>query len=363
MNINQTKNSFPRKNKKTTIILSSVIALLIIICGAFFYGKSLLSPVDKGSKTAVNINIPSGSSVSAIAEILEDQHVIKSKKAFQLYVKYKGASGFQAGFYHLNKGMDADAIIKKLTAGSTGYAFQISVPEGKQLTQIADAIAKETSYSKEEIMAKLDDKTFIGKLKKQFPDTITDALSNKKLKHPLEGYLYPATYPFNDPDASLDTILTAMVQETNTRIETYKSELEKKKLSVHDALTMASLIEEEATAKADRHKIASVFYNRLAEKMPLQTDPTVLYAAGKHKSRVYYKDLKIDSPFNTYKHKGLPPGPIANAGDSSWEAALRPDKTDYLYFLAKPNGEVVFTKTLKDHNKAKEKYISKKDSE
>lgn len=97
--------------------------------------------------------------------------------------------------------------------------------------------------------------------------------------------------------------------------------------------------------------------------MPLQTDPTVLYAAGKHKSRIYYKDLKIDSPFNTYKHKGLPPGPIANAGDSSWEAALRPDKTDYLYFLAKSNGEVVFTKTLKDHNKAKEKYISKKDSE
>jgi UPF0755 protein len=122
---------------------------------------------------------------------------------------------------------------------------------------------------------------------------------------------------------------------------------------------MASLIEEEATAKTDREKIASVFYNRLRVGMPLQTDPTVLYALGKHKDRVYYKDLKVNSPYNTYIHNGLPPGPIANAGEMSIRAALQPAETDYMYFLATPNGEVIFTKTLKEHNREKAKYIGK----
>ncbi|MDQ0928594.1 UPF0755 protein [Bacillus atrophaeus] len=367
MYINQPKKPFLKRitadNKKRTIVLASIIVFVLVIGGAFLYGKSLLEPVKKGSKTTVNVNIPSGSSVSAIADILKEKNVIKSEKAFQYYVKYKGASGFQAGYYHLTKGMDLNTIIKKLTNGGTNYAFQITVPEGKQLTQIASAIAKETKYSEKDIIAKLDDQTFISKLKKQYPDTVTDDVLNNDIKHPLEGYLFPATYPFTDPDASLEDIITAMIKQTNTYVETYKSSLEKKKLSIHDALTMASLIEEEATAKVDRHKIASVFYNRLEKDMPLQTDPTVLYAAGKHKDRVFYKDLKIDSPYNTYKNKGLPPGPIANAGESSWDAALNPDKTDYLYFLAKSNGEVVFTKTLKEHNKAKEKYITNKDSE
>ncbi|MCL6424865.1 endolytic transglycosylase MltG [Bacillus subtilis] len=357
MYINQQKKSFFNKKR---IILSSIVVLFLIIGGAFLYGKSLLEPVEKDSKTTVNINIPSGSSVSAIASILKKNDVIKSEKAFQYYVKYKGASGFQAGFYHLNKGMDLDAIIQKLTSGATGYAFQITVTEGAQLTQIAAAIADETKYSKKQVIAKLDDETFINQLKKEFPDTVTNDVFNKNIKHPLEGYLFPATYPFNDPDTSLEDIIKAMIKQTNSYVEKYKSEMKKNKVSVHKLLTMASLIEEEATEKADRHKIASVFYNRLKKKMPLQTDPTVLYAAGKHKDRVLYKDLEIDSPYNTYKNTGLTPGPIANAGMSSWEAALHPDKTDYLYFLAKSNGEVVFTKTLKEHNKAKEKYISSK---
>jgi len=127
MYINQQKKSFFNKNR---IILSSILVLLLIIGGAFLYGKSLLEPVEENSKTTVNINIPSGSSVSAIASILKKNDVIKSEKAFQYYVKYKGATGFQAGFYHLNKGMDLDAIIHKLTSGATGYAFQITVTEG-----------------------------------------------------------------------------------------------------------------------------------------------------------------------------------------------------------------------------------------
>jgi UPF0755 protein len=125
---------------------------------------------------------------------------------------------------------------------------------------------------------------------------------------------------------------------------------------------MASLIEEEATQKTDREKIASVFYNRLEIGMPLQTDPTVLYALGEHRDRVFYKDLKVDSPYNTYKVKGMPPGPIANAGEMSIIAALKPAQTDYLYFLATSTGEVIFTKTLEEHNQQKAIHITKKEN-
>ena len=121
---------------------------------------------------------------------------------------------------------------------------------------------------------------------------------------------------------------------------------------------MASLVEEEATEKVDRAKIASVFYNRLDKGMPLQTDPTVLYAKGEHKDRVFYKDLEIDSPYNTYKVKGLPPGPIANAGEMSIKAVLEPEKTKYLYVLATPEGEVLYSKTLDEHNVKKAEHIT-----
>jgi UPF0755 protein len=140
----------------------------------------------------------------------------------------------------------------------------------------------------------------------------------------------------------------------------YTEKSKEKKLSIHQLLTMASLVEEEATGKADRKTIASVFYNRLKSGMPLQTDPTVLYALGKHKEKVFYKDLDVNSPYNTYKNTGLPPGPIANSGRVSIEAALDPNQTNYYYFLATANGDVIFTKTLAEHNQKKAEYISNK---
>ncbi|MFO6496439.1 endolytic transglycosylase MltG [Bacillus sp. z60-11] len=362
----QTKNTFFQKllNHKIKFCLAVAAVLLIIGAGGFsLYVKSALEPVDKNSKKMVNVYIPKGSSVSSIAAKLKEQHLIKNEKVFIAYVKFKSASGFQAGNFQLSQSMEPADMIKKLTSASHVPAFKIVVPEGRQLSEIADIIAGETNYSKQEVMNKLDDRDFINTLKKKYPKLITDEVFNKNIKHPLEGYLYPATYPFYDPETKLENIIEAMIKQTDKRAEKYESQMNDKKMSVHKTLTMASLIEEEATEKADRHKISSVFYNRLAKKMPLQTDPTVLYALGKHKSRVVYKDLKAKSPYNTYKNTGLPPGPIANAGESSWEAALNPDQTEYVYFLAKKNGEVVFTKTLQEHNKAKSKYITNNQSE
>jgi len=159
----------------------------------------------------------------------------------------------------------------------------------------------------------------------------------------------------------LESIIGEMLSQTNKVIIKYSGMMEEKAMSVHELLTMASLIEKEATEKADRNNISSVFYNRMETGMPLQTDPTVLYALGKHKDRTLLEDLKVESPYNTYIHKGLPPGPIANSGESSIEAALNPADTEYLYFLAEyGTGTVHYSKTLQEHNALKEKYITNK---
>ena len=187
----------------------------------------------------------------------------------------------------------------------------------------------------------------------KFPSLLTDEIFQKDIKYPLEGYLFPATYDFEEEKPSLETIVTAMLKQTEKVLQEYEAQMTEQEFSAHKLLTMASLLEEEATAKVDRSKIASVFYNRLDVGMPLQTDPTVLYAKGEHKNSVYYKDLEVNSPYNTYKYKGLPPGPIANAGKASIKAALEPDKTDYLYFLATPEGDVLYSQTLAEHNTKK----------
>ncbi|MED4530810.1 endolytic transglycosylase MltG [Metabacillus fastidiosus] len=349
------------------IVLTIFIVLLIvlsgIIGGGYLYINSALKPVDPSNNKQITVSIPIGSSVSSIAKILKENGLIKDEKIFRYYVKFKNESGFQAGKYTFTKAMSFQDIINGLKDGKvTNQAiFQLTIPEGRQLTEIAKIISNKTSYPEDEILKKLTDKKFIQSLQKEYPNILTDEMYGNNVKYALEGYLFPATYFYYEEKPTLEQIIDPMVEKTSKIVSKYYGELERNNLTVHQFLTMASLIEEEATAKADREKISSVFYNRLDEEMPLQTDPTVLYALGKHKDRVLYKDLEVDSPYNTYRNKGLPPGPIANAGEMSLTAALQPEQTDFLYFLATKEGEVIFTKTLQEHNKEKAKHITNQD--
>ncbi|MED4401026.1 endolytic transglycosylase MltG [Metabacillus fastidiosus] len=349
------------------IVLTIFIVLLIvfsgIIGGGYLYINSALKPVDPSNNKQITVSIPIGSSVSSIAKILKENGLIKDEKIFRYYVKFKNESGFQAGKYTFTKAMSFQDIINGLKDGKvTNQAiFQLTIPEGRQITEIAKIISNKTSYPEDEILKKLTDKKFIQSLQKEYPNILTDEIYGNNIKYALEGYLFPATYFYYEEKPTLEQIIDPMVEKTSKIVSKYYGELEPNNLTVHQFLTMASLIEEEATAKADREKISSVFYNRLDEEMPLQTDPTVLYALGKHKDRVLYKDLEVDSPYNTYRNKGLPPGPIANAGEMSLTAALQPEQTDFLYFLATKEGEVIFTKTLQEHNKEKAKHITNQD--
>lgn len=350
--------------RRIVMIISIVIILLIVIIGGggFLYINSALKPVNPMSKVIKKVDIPIGSSVLGIGEELESKGIIKNAKVFKYYVKFKNEGGFMAGEYELSPSMDIPEILNRLKTGKVleKAAFKIIIPEGEQLQEIAHIMAKATKKTDDEIFKGLNDKVLINKLMVHYPNLLTSEIMNSKVKYPLEGYLFPATYSFYKPNPTIEEMVTAMLDKTQTVLADYLQESKDKHLSVHQLLTMASLIEEEATAKADRKKISSVFYNRLKKSMPLQTDPTVLYAEGKHKERVLYQDLQVSSPYNTYKNTGLPPGPISNAGKVSIEAALNPDNTDYYYFLAAPDGSIIFTKTLEEHNLEKAKFISNK---
>ncbi|MED4225822.1 endolytic transglycosylase MltG [Neobacillus cucumis] len=347
------------------VLYISIFLLLFILLiggGGYLYITSALKPVDSNSKTTKTVDIPMGSSVTGIGEGLEQNGIIKSAKVFKYYVKFKNEGGFMAGEYQLSPSMGVPEIVNRLKNGKVlaNATFKITIPEGKQLKEIAGIIAKATHQNENDVFNKLNNRQYIKTLMTKYPDILTDEILHSTVKYPLEGYLYPATYPFYKPNPTLDEIVTAMLDKTRMVLSDYTEKRKEKKLSVHQLLTMASLVEEEASAKADRKTIASVFYNRMKKGMPLQTDPTVLYAQGRHKEKVYYKDLEVDSPYNTYKHTGLPPGPIASAGRISIEAALEPAQTDYYYFLATDNGDVIFTRTLAEHNQKKAEYISNK---
>ncbi|GAA0334466.1 endolytic transglycosylase MltG [Bacillus carboniphilus] len=356
------RQSEARTVRKIVFIVTITLFLFVggAILGGFLYVTSALKPVDPDSDKTTPVEIPIGSSVTSIANILESENIIKDAKIFKYYIKFKNESGFQAGQYDLSPSMTLDQIIESLKTGKVmrDVAFKMTVPEGLWLEDIAGIIAKEVDLTQEEVFETLNDPEFISKMMESYPFLLTDDILNEAVKYPLEGYLFPATYSFYEKEQTVESIVREMLSKTSDVLLGYQGLMEERQLTVHETLTMASLIEEEATELVDRHAISSVFYNRMEIGMALQTDPTVAYAIGEHKERTLYEHTEVDSPYNTYQVPGLPPGPIANAGVMSIEAALNPEETGYLYFLATPEGQVLFSETLQEHNAKKAEHIT-----
>lgn len=355
------RQSEARVIRKIVLIISLIFSFMILgaIGGGYFYIHTNLKPLDVNNTETKAIEIPIGSSSTTIGKVLEKEEIIRSGKIFRYYVKFKNETGFMAGTYELSPSMDLDEIVSILKTGKVTeeVVFKLIIPEGKQLEQIASIIAEKMNWDVTEVMNELNSKEFIKKMQQAFPNLISDEIYDSKIKYPLEGYLFPATYSFYKEDPTLEEIVKVMINKTDEVIKEYNAEISNTDWTIHQVLTFASLVEEEATASVDRNMIASVFYNRMEVGMPLQTDPTILYALGQHQDVVLYKDLEVESPYNTYKYTGLTPGPIANAGKTSIEAVLFPAESDYYYFLATPKGEVLYSKTLAEHNEKKAKYL------
>lgn len=364
MNFNEfekkgSKNSNKKNNGKRIFLYIIIVFIVLIGAGATAYNY-MLSPVNPSNKEKQLVSIPQGSSVGDIAAIFKKQDLIKNAEVFKFYVKLHNKASLKAGNYNFSQDQSLSTIVNHLQVGGKYQVAvkDLTIPEGTQLQEIADIIAKEFELDSTTVLKQLNDKSFIEMLQKKYPDLLTNEIYAKGIRYPLEGYLYPSTYLYGEFKPSLENIITPMLNQTQYVLKQYTDEMNSKKLTPHKTLTMASLIEEEANELTDRKLISSVFYNRLEINMPLQTDPTVLYALGKHKARVLYKDLEVKSPYNTYYIKGLPIGPIASAGVESIEAALKPAESDYLYFLANKEGEVIFTKSLEEHNTEKDKHIN-----
>ncbi|MFF2175270.1 endolytic transglycosylase MltG [Lysinibacillus sp. NPDC058147] len=359
----QERKSEVKTVRKIVAIVAIAFVLIVGIGGLFGYNyvKSALKPVDPDATKTIAVEVPIGSTLSSISTLLEKKGIIKDARVFKYYAKFKNESQFQAGNYGLTQAMTLDELIESLKTGKVYRkpVFTMTIPEGLTLEQIGNIVEKKTPYTQKEFMDLVTSDAFVQQMKAKYPELVTDAVLADNIRYDLEGYLFPATYSYFEEKPSLESIVDEMIGAMDKIVKNYNDVLTEKKMSVHQLLTFASLLEREATAQTDRETIASVFYNRIDQGMPLQTDPTVLYALGSHKDRVLYEDLKVDNAYNTYKNKGLPPGPIAGAGKSSIEAVLNPSKTDYLYFLADKKGINHFSKTYDEHLQKVDKYIKK----
>lgn len=346
--------------KIVAIIVSSLILILVIggISG-YMYIKSALNPVDPDSKKEIKVEIPMGSSSSTIGKILEENGIIKDGRIFRFYTKFKNESDFQAGEYKFTPAMELDEIIDSLKKGegSKEELYKVTIPEGKTIEEMAAIYSKELPFSKEDFLKKVNDPKYVKQLIKKYPAVLSEDILDPQIRTPLEGYLFAATYDFYDEKPSVEAVVEKMLKKTKSIVENYLEEIQNADLTVHEALTMASLVEKEAKTEEQRKRIASVFYNRLEHNMKLQTDPTVLYALGKHKDKVLLKDLEVNSPYNTYQIEGIPVGPISNFSEQSLKAIIEPEKTDYLYFLHDDEGNIYYAKTYEEHLKLKREHI------
>ncbi|WP_407637509.1 endolytic transglycosylase MltG [Cohnella kolymensis] len=338
------------------LLWSFLIALGLVLAvagGVAVYLWNGLRPVP-AADAPVRFTIEKGMRAKDVAEALEQHGLIRDAFLFSGWMKIKNeGSRFQAGVYDLKPGMTRDQIVAKLNAGEAvaAEAIHFTIPEGFTVKQIAERIAQQGKVNKDNFLeaAAQPDKWTGSVWTKSLP-------ADSKLRYPLEGYLFPETYEMKQGSTETE-ILNKMLFELDRKLaqlpEDWQTTLQERGLTVHQLLTIASLVEREVVIDEERPIVASVIHNRLKIKMPLQIDATIQYLLDKQKERLMESDLKVDSPYNTYLHPGLPPGPIASPSFKSIEAALYPNETDYLYYVTKKDGtnSHLFAVTYSQHQK------------
>lgn len=288
------------------------------------------------------IVIPDGSTFQFVASLLERERLIKSHSAFVLLGKSQSVDRkVHAGEYELSPAMTPAEILSKLLSGQV-VLHPFTIPEGLTLTQIADLISQQGVTDRAEFIRLAKDRAFIASLGIK--------------AETLEGYLYPNTYKFPRTVKARE-VLVAMVEQLRQVVgPDLLARMQELKMTMHEVLTLASVIEKETGSGGERPEISAVFHNRLKKHIPLQSDPTVIYGLPAFDGNLHKKDLSHPSPYNTYRVRGLPPGPIANPGIQAIRATLYPSDSHSLYFVSRNDGTHQFSATLIEHNQAVEKY-------
>ena len=283
----------------------------------------------------VKVVVPRGANLRAAAESLAKAHIVRNASAFRLYAMVRGRNRtIRAGTYVISPRLSWGEVLDVLQGGKS-VEQRITIPEGWSLDQIVPQLARVLSAPVDSVRAAVRDTALLHALDIPTPT--------------LEGYLFPDTYVF--PDGTMPRAAVALMVERFQQVwqPEWDQLLQARAMSRNDAMALAAIVEKEARLPEERPVIAAVYLNRIKAGMRLQADPTVQYAIGHHVSRVFYKDLEIDSPYNTYRNRGLPPGPIASPGKPSIVAALNPANVPYLYFVAHPDGHHEFTTDFSAH--------------
>jgi UPF0755 protein len=335
-------HSRKKARKYWAIFLIATIGLLFAV---HFY-IALFVPPSK-EKVWKEIEVKEGMSFKAIAAALQKEGLIRYRGYFEIIGRIEGVSRkVRIGYYGLNTHMSLWEVLEHLRKGRI-IEYEVVVPEGYNLYQIAWTLAKTPLI--------------------QQPHEFVDLVKNKDYVHSLgidadslEGYLFPDTY-YLPKGIRLEDIPRKMVQRYKAVfVDSYRDRAREIGMSEQQVVTLASIIEKEAKVASERKLISAVYHNRLRQGMKLQADPTTVYGTKAWITQVTKEDLKRNSPYNTYLHKGLPPGPIANPGEGAIIAALYPEQVDYLYFVAQGDGSHFFSKEYGSHTKAVNRYHANK---
>lgn len=329
------------------IALFTILAGVLGIMGyAGTYAYTFLTVPPDGETAERIILIQPGTSLRKVAEILHEHSVVSDKNLFMILARfYRDGKSIKAGEYQFTTSMLPTDVLKKLQDGKIHFRTA-TIPEGYTSYQIADLLAEQGFVEKEKFLSLAFNKEFAEGLKIE---------ADK-----LEGYLYPNTY-YIHRGMTEEAIIRKMVQEFwQVMSPDLQREIQQKGFTIHEVVTLASIIEKEAQVAKERELISAVYNNRLAIKMKLDSDPTVIYGLKNFNGNLTKADLQTETPYNTYKRRGLPPGPIANPGEPSILAAIRPADVKHLYFVARNDGTHKFSTSYNEHLRAVREYQKKR---
>lgn len=339
-------------NKKRLGIIGAISIIFVLCISVFIFTQ--IGPYNKNNTKGIVVEIPQGSTTNTISDILYKNNLIKNKAMFKISVKLSNkAQQFKAGKYLFNQTYSNKQIINDLSLGKIyNDGIKITIPEGSTSREIVSILVDKKLGNQDSYEALISNpKEFYNDFKFLEEDDITS----------LEGFLYPSTYYFDENSSEKEVLSTMLSQFNKVYTDKLRDRQKELNMTTEQVVNLASIVEKEAILDKDRPIIASVFYNRLEIGMPLQSDATIQYIFKERKKIVTYKDLEIDSPYNSYKNKGLPPTPISSPGIESIKATLYPEKTDYLYFVAKMDGGNNYSKNYEDHLKYVKEYKDERD--
>lgn len=343
------------KNFRNMAIALLVIGVTIVLSLGIYYKINMAGP--SSDNTLKIINIEEGT-IEDIANNLKENNLIKNVTIFKVYIKLTGKSNLKAGTYELSENMGVEKIVDILEEGTKYNPNEISITfkEGINLRKVATLISENTNNSYDSVLKTVNDEEFIDSLIDKYW-FLTDDIKNKNIYYSLEGYLFPDTYRFNNREVTTEEIFTKMLDEMENKLSKYKESIEDSELSIHEIITLSSIVELEGAKASDRKGVAGVFYNRLnSSSYPTLGSDATTYYASKIDDWSYsltYKELNdCKNKYNTRcdSNTGLPVGPICNPSIESIEATINPEKHNYYYFVADCKGEVYLTKNSTEHN-------------